>query len=122
MNRTKVPYSFSHRFRCAWHGLVWTLREERHFKFHVVALLLVVIAGFYFQINFWEWMIVCIVSSLVISLELVNAALERALDHLHPDQHPAIGLAKDILAGAVLVAALSALIVGMLVFIPKLIG
>lgn len=91
-------------------------------KFHVVAFLLVVIAGFYFRLNSLEWMVIGIASSLVISLELVNAALERLLDHLHPDQHPVIGLAKDILAGAVLVAAFAALIVGMLLFIPKLIG
>lgn len=117
---TPRPYSFLHRLGCAWRGIRMALGSERHLRVHLAALALVALAGLYFRITSLEWALVLLISALVIALELANAALERTLDRLHPGEHPMIGAAKDIMAGAVLVAALAAVIVGLLVFLPYL--
>lgn len=122
MDQPKQPYSFLQRVRIAWYGVWMALRLERHMKVHAVFLGLVVLAGIYFGITRMEWVVVLVLSALVITLELVNSALEQALDTLHPGSHPGIGIAKDMLAGAVLVAAIVAAIGGVLVFGPYLIA
>lgn len=115
------PYSFLHRLGCAWRGLR-TVASERHMRFHLAALTGVVAAGWWMNLAGWEWAAILLVSALVISLEVVNSAMERLIDHLHPGEHPEVGLAKDMLAGAVLVAALCAVFVAALVFLPKLVA
>lgn len=89
-------------------------------RFHLTALVGVVAAGWWLDLQAWEWAAVLLASALVIGLEAVNSAVERLIDHLHPAEHTEVGLAKDMLAGAVLVAALSALALALLIFLPKL--
>ena len=115
------PYSFLHRLGCAWRGLRMAA-TERHMRFHLTALVGVAVAGWWLDLAPWEWASVLLVSALVIGLEVVNSAVERLADHLHPGEHPEVGLVKDMLAGAVLVAALCALLVAALVFLPKLVA
>jgi undecaprenol kinase len=114
------PYSFIHRLTCAARGFLITIHGERHMKVHLVAFIIVLAAGFYFHLVAWEWVCLLGVSTLVITLEMVNAALERTLDLLHPGEHPAVGAAKDIMAGAVLVAAGMAVLVGLILFLPHI--
>lgn len=120
MNRP--PYSFRNRLACAWAGIIQAWRSERHMKVHLAALILVVGAGWWFALDRLEWIAILLVSGLVISLELINSALEETLDHLHPDLHPAIGRAKDMASGAVLVAAIIALGVAGLIFLARMFG
>jgi diacylglycerol kinase len=89
-------------------------------RFHLATLVAVIAAGWWLGLAPWEWAAVLLVSALVIGLEVVNSAVEHLADHLHPGEHPEVGLAKDMLAGAVLVATLCALLVAALVFLPKL--
>lgn len=116
------PYTFWNRLACAWAGIVQALRSERHMKVHLAALILVVVAGWWFGLDRLEWIAILLVSGLVISMELINSALEESLDHLHPDLHPAIGRAKDMASGAVLVAAIIALGIAALIFLPRMFG
>lgn len=101
-------------------GLTITLREHRNFRFMTIIAVLVVIAGFWFRITRFEWALVWICISLVLSLELLNSALEETLDHLHPGQHKAVGRAKDIAAASVFLASVIACIAGFYIFLPRI--
>jgi len=115
-NRTPIIKSFGYAIR----GVLRLMKEERNAKIHAVAALSVIGAGFYFNINLLEWTMIVIAIALVIITEAVNTVLENLLDHIHPERHPTVGKIKDMAAGAVLIAALAAFIIGLLVFLPKL--
>ena len=77
-------------------------------------------AGFYFKIPREEWMMQILVFGLVLAIEGLNTAVEKIADFIHPDYHERIGFIKDIAAGAVMFAAMSAIAVGALIYLPKL--
>ncbi len=107
-------------FKYALEGFRSAFREEPNIKLHIIVALLVIIAGFYFGISQAEWIVVIILIGFVISLEMTNTAIEAVVDSFTDTEHPAAKLAKDISAGAVLVAAISAAIVGIIIFLPYL--
>ncbi len=78
------------------------------------------VAGFYFKISREEWMMQILVFGLVLAIEGLNTAVEKIADFIHPDYHERIGFIKDIAAGAVMFAAMSAIAVGALIYLPKL--
>lgn len=80
--------------------------------------ILVTIAGFYFEISKTEWMFQTFAVGLVLSIEGINTATEKIADFIHPEFHEKIGFIKDIAAGAVLFAAITALIIGAIIYIP----
>ena len=80
---------------------------------------LMIIAGFYFNIDRYEWIMQVLAFGLVLSIEGLNTAVEKIADFIHPEFHDRIGFIKDIAAGAVMFAAMTALAVGMLIYIPK---
>ncbi|HEX8326874.1 MAG TPA: diacylglycerol kinase family protein [Hymenobacter sp.] len=108
--------SFGHAFRGVWAAL----RSEVHLRFHALATVVVIGLGFYYGISRLEWALVAISVACVWSAELVNTAIEALTDLASPEYHPLAGKAKDVAAGAVLLAALGALVVGALVFGPKI--
>lgn len=114
---TKRLKSFGHAFN----GLKTAFKGEHNLRIHLVAAILVVILGIYFKIEIVEWLILTLTIGFVIAMELLNSSIENLADYACKEQHPMIKKVKDIAAGAVLVSAISALIVGLLVFIPKLI-
>lgn len=81
---------------------------------------LMTIAGFYFGINRMEWMMQILVFGLVLSIEGINTAVEKIADFIHPDYHERIGFIKDIAAGAVFFAALTAIAIGCIIYFPYL--
>lgn len=97
-------------------GLWQAFKSEPHLKLHGVAAVLVVTAGFYFSISQTEWIAVLGCITLVISLELINSAIEKLCNLVMPQQHPTIKYIKDVAAAAVLIACIFAVIVGLLVF------
>ena len=107
-------------FRFAFRGIYLVRRNQVNFKIHLVALFVVVIFGILFQVSIWEWCIIILTCALVLSLEAVNTALEYFVDMVSPDFREKAGEIKDIAAGAVLLSAIAALIVGSLIFLPKL--
>ncbi|AMJ67591.1 diacylglycerol kinase family protein [Hymenobacter sp. PAMC 26628] len=107
--------SFGHAFR----GVGAALRSELHLRFHAVATVAVVGLGFYYGIARLEWALVALAVAAVWAAELVNTAIEALTDLASPGYHALAGRAKDVAAGAVLLAALGALVVGALVFGPR---
>jgi diacylglycerol kinase len=108
--------SFGHAFR----GLKFLFQSQKHFRFHVVALILVISLGAYFAVTWVEWTILLLCSGTVLMAEALNSALEIALDHLHPEIHPAIGKAKDMAAAGVLIVSGLSAVIGLLIFWPYL--
>lgn len=80
---------------------------------------LMIMAGFYFDIDRYEWMMQILAFGLVLGIESLNTAVEKVADFIHPEYHEKIGFIKDIAAGAVMFAALAALVVGLLIYVPK---
>lgn len=80
---------------------------------------IMIIAGFYFHIERWEWMMQIFAFGLVLSVESLNTAVEKIADFVHPEFHDRIGFIKDIAAGAVMFAAMAAIAIGLLIYVPK---
>ena len=109
--------SFGHAGRGVWSAL----RSEVHLRLHAVATVVVIGLGFYSGLSRLEWALVALAVAGVWAAELMNTAIEALTDLASPAYHPLAGKAKDVAAGAVLLAALGALVVGALVFIPHFI-
>jgi diacylglycerol kinase len=107
-------------FRYAAAGMAEAFRGQRNVRIHVVAGTLAMELGVLYGLDPDAWMALVTVATVVLALELVNTALEAAVDLAHPDWHPLAKAAKDVVAGAVLVAALGALAVGCIIFGPRL--
>ncbi|ESU28292.1 dgkA protein [Flavobacterium limnosediminis JC2902] len=82
---------------------------------------LMIAAGFYFNISQTEWMFQILIFGLVLSIEGLNTAVEKIADFIHPDYHERIGFIKDIAAGAVFFAAMSAIAIGLIIYLPRII-
>ncbi|OAB29382.1 diacylglycerol kinase (ATP) [Flavobacterium fryxellicola] len=80
--------------------------------------ILVTIAGFYFGISKTEWLFQTLAIGLVLSIEGLNTAIEKIADFIHPNYHERIGFIKDIAAGAVFFAAMTAIVIGLIIYIP----
>lgn len=104
----------------AFKGAVLLLKTEASIKVQLAVALIVTVAGFYFDISNYEWMIQVLAIGLVMSLEGVNTAIEEIANFIHPERHDKIGLIKDIAAGAVFIASVFASIVGLIIYLPKI--
>lgn len=123
MNQT--PFSLRQRgrsFRFAFRGLATLLREEHNARIHLVAAVGVIVAGALFGISVSEWLAVTLAIGLVFALELINSAVERLADAVSPQPSEAIAKIKDLSAGGVLVGAIAALVIGLCVFLPKIVA
>ncbi len=109
-------------FGYAFKGIASLIGKEHNAWIHCTAIVLVTIAGFHFGITPTEWCIVVLCFGLVLAAEGFNTAIERLVDLVAPDFHPIAGDVKDVAAGAVLICAIAAAIVGMIVFVPYLFG
>lgn len=105
-------------FRYAWQGIRCCVGREQNLSFHLIAAVVVVVAGFVLDITRTEWMAVTICIGAVIAAELFNSAIERLVDLVSPERQPLAGAVKDIAAGAVLVCAIAAAVTGLFVFVP----
>lgn len=117
MKNKKLINSFKYAFK----GIGSSLKSERNMKIHFAMMVLVIIAGIFLNISIWEWITCFILFGLVISLEMVNTAIEIVVDMVSPEYNLKAGHVKDIAAGAVLVNAIVAFIVGLLIFLPKIV-
>lgn len=109
-----VVYAFS--------GAYKLITTEHSVMVQFFLALCVTAAGFYFEISASEWMFQILAMGLVLAIEGLNTALEKICDFIHPDYHERIGFIKDISAGAVTFAALSAMIVGVIIYSPKILA
>lgn len=108
-------------FKCAIQGIIQAIKTERNVKIHITIMILVIISGIVLKIAKQEWITCIILFGLVISLELVNSAIETTVDIAMPEINEKAKNAKDIAAGAVLISAILSAIIGLTIFIPKII-
>ena len=107
-------------FNFAIEGLISSLKNEKHMKVHILAAIIIVILAIIINASKVEILIISLSVSFVLITELINTAVEAIVDLVSPERHPLAKLAKDVAAGAVLVAAINALCVGYLLFYDKL--
>ncbi len=104
----------------AYKGAVLLITTEASIKVQLFIGILTTIAGFYFNISLTEWMIQIVTIGLVMSVEGINTAIEKIADFIHPDFNDKIGFIKDIAAGAVFISAVVGVIIGLLIYLPKI--
>jgi len=107
-------------FGFALNGLKILIQEEHNARIHIIAAISVILAGFYFQLSSLEWLAIFFAIGLVISLEIINSAIENIADFISPKKNDAIKKIKDLSAAGVLISALTALTIGFIIFIPKI--
>lgn len=109
-------------FKYALQGIKVELKGERNLKIHIIMMILVIIAGLILKISIAEWGICIILFGLVISAELFNTAIETTVDIAMPERNEKAKKAKDVSAGAVFIISLASAIIGLIIFIPKIIN
>ncbi len=100
-------------------GAVKLITTEHSVMVQFSIAVLLVFAGFYFDITATEWMFQTLAVGLVLAIEGLNTAVEKIADFIHPDFHKKIGFIKDIAAGAVFFAAMTAIAIGLIIYVPK---
>ncbi len=114
-DETKLTLSFKY----ASEGIITTIKEERNMFIHFLIAIIVVITGIYVRLSLNEWFICLLLFALVFSLELINTAIENTVDLVATKKSKKAKMAKDAAAGAVLIAAIFASIIGIIIFLPK---
>lgn len=104
----------------AFKGAVLLVKTEASIQIQLIIAFLVTAAGFYFNISTNEWLAQIMAIGLVMSIEGINTAIENIANFIHPERHHKIGIIKDIAAGAVFIAAIFAVIIGLIIYIPKI--
>ncbi len=109
-------------FGYAWAGIRSCFQLEPNFRIHAVLAIVALVFSIVFKISTLEWIAVCFCIAFVITMEMLNTAIEKLCNVVHKEIHPGIKKVKDIAAGAVLVAAFFSLITGVVIFLPKIIN
>ena len=111
---------FLYSFKYAFNGIAYAFNTQLNFKVHLMATVLAMCLGFFFQISCGEWLWIGCAIAMVVVAELFNTAIEMMVDLISPDRNPKAGAIKDVAAAAVLITAIFALIVGLSIFTPKI--
>ncbi len=107
-------------FRYAWQGIVALVRDEHNARIHLVAAVVAMAMGFCLRISSMEWVAIVGCIALVIATEAMNSAVETVCDKVSPEKDDLIKKAKDCGAAAVLIVSIAAAIIGVIIFVPKL--
>ena len=107
-------------FKYAFDGLKYAFIYEQNLTVHILATIIVIIFGFLFKISIFEWLVLFLIIGLVIATELINTSIEATIDLITDEINPLAKIAKDTAASAVLVFGLTSLIIGALIFLPKI--
>lgn len=108
-------------FGYAFKGIVYVIKSEHNIWIHCTLGIAAIALGFYLEIRLPEWIFVTLAIGLVFIAELFNTAIEVLVDIVSPEYNPKAGLVKDIAAGAVLISAITAALIGLFIFGPKII-
>ena len=119
--REKRSKNLIDSFKHAFEGMFYSLKSVKNIKIHLSFTLLVLLGGFFFWIDIVEWFACLICIALVISLELLNSAIEEAVNLTTLEINERAKHAKDLAAGGVLVSAIISFIIGVIIFLPKVI-
>lgn len=112
---------FFKSFGYAVQGLVYAFKYEQNIVVHILATIAAFVAGIYFQISYVEWLILFLIIGLVIATELINTSIEAVVDLITKEKNPLAKVAKDTAAAAVMIFALIAILLGCMIFVPKII-
>lgn len=104
----------------AFKGAILLLKTEASIKIQFLTAIIVTILGFILNISHNEWIVQCLAIGMVMSIEGINTAIEEIADFMHPEYNKKIGLIKDIAAGAVFIASVFAIIIGFIIYLPKI--
>ncbi len=115
MKKNRLFRSFIYAFQ----GIRHVFGTEANMKIHLIFTFLVIVCGLIFRISNVEWMFCLLSFGLVISMEMMNTAIEKLVDYLSPEFNAMAGNIKDIAAGAVLISAVFAALTGLIIFVPK---
>ncbi|NBC82129.1 MAG: diacylglycerol kinase family protein [Bacteroidetes bacterium] len=107
-------------FKYAFKGIWLAIRSQHNMWIHLIIATTVIIAGIYFCLSATEWIIITMLITVVLALEIMNTAIEVFIDWLSPDENTNAGKVKDLAAGAVLIGAIGAAIIGIVIFLPKI--
>ncbi|HLD60633.1 MAG TPA: diacylglycerol kinase [Patescibacteria group bacterium] len=113
---------FVQSFRDAYQGIKYVAKTEQNFRIQIAGSVVVLVAMIVFPLENWERVVVILLVSMVLIMELLNTALERFADLLKPRLHHYVLVIKDIMAGAVLLTALAAILIGSIIFFPHFIA
>ena len=111
--------TFLQSFYAAWQGVVYVVKTQRNMRIHLVVALLVIFGGYFFEVSINEWLVLILIIAVVLIAESINTAVEATMDLLTEEYHPLAKIAKDTAAGAVLLAALSSVVIGIIIFYGK---
>lgn len=115
--KSKFTESMGH----ALDGIAYTTGHERNFKIEIIFACLVTIASFILRVSILEWAILILVIGMVLTLEMINTAIERCVDLVTKEYRELAKVAKDVAAGAVLIMSMFSVIIGIVIFLPKII-
>lgn len=109
-------------FGAAFQGILYNCKTQRHFRFHLFTAALVLLVAAWLRLERWEWVVLLLTIGSVMAAEAFNTAVELVVDLAEPNFNPQAGLAKDVAAGAVLIVAIIAVLVGVVIFGPRLVS
>jgi diacylglycerol kinase len=107
-------------FTYAFAGLKVLFKEEHNARIHIIVAICVLILGFFLKISPIEWIAVVFAIGFVISMEIFNSAIENIADFISPERNEKIKKIKDLSAAGVLISAITAMVIGLIVFLPKI--
>ena len=107
-------------FKHAYDGVVYTIIKERNMHIHLGISCLVLFFGAFFSISYTEWLVCLVLIGLVLSLEVLNTAIEAVVDLITTKENQYAKVAKDASAGAVLISAVISAVIGFVIFVPKI--
>lgn len=116
-----MAYKPNHnKFAVAINGIIKVFKDESSFRYQFMVFVLAIILSIFFEISASQWILIIICAMIVFVLEIMNTAIENIIDLISPDFNVKAGMIKDISAGAVLVASIGSVVIGMIIFIPKI--
>lgn len=118
-NKNSLSYQLA-TFKFAWHGLRYFFETELKASIHLIAAILAIGLGIFLKISAAEWMMIAFAIGMVITAEIANTTIELLVDLVTSDDNKNAGTTKDLAAAAVLVASATALVIGLIVYLPKL--
>ncbi|MFM9909994.1 MAG: diacylglycerol kinase family protein [Chitinophagaceae bacterium] len=114
-------FSFQQRlksFRFAFNGIISFLQKEHNAWIHLLATIVVIVLGLTSKLSSGEWVAILLAVALVWMSEMFNTCIEKLIDFIAVDKHPSLKFIKDVAAGAVLVCAITSIVIALIIFIP----
>jgi diacylglycerol kinase len=118
-NKNSLSYQLA-TFKFAWQGLRYFFETELKASIHMIAAILAIGLGIFLRISTTEWMMIAFAIGIVIMAEITNTAIELLVDQVSPEHDKKAGTTKDLAASVVLVASITAMVIGLVVYLPKL--